>query len=325
MSLRPTDVTMSKKGISMFLIVSLIPKRGDIMALDIKKAARLTRVARLYYEEKLTQNEIAQEMNVSRPMVSKLLAEAHEQGIVAITINETGGTAQLEKNMCTVFGLSTVVILPDNEKFRGDTDARLARASLELLRRTDGARLRLGIGWGEQTSRLVTLSVPSPGSAFSEVVALSGAPADNNIESHCNGHCFALAERLGAVAHPVFLPFRLSTPAELEELSALDYYNDTQKSWDNLDHLAIEILPSHGDDAGSFLSYGFNAEGTLRKLPGPFVCASGKQMSRAKNILLLAHSNNDPATLLAALKCHITTQIVLTSGMAQAILKLNSR
>ena len=295
------------------------------MALDEKKAARLTRVARLYYDEKLTQNEIAQEMNVSRPMVSKLLAEAHEQGIVTITINETGGTAQLEKRMCTLFGLSTVVILPDNEKLRGDTDARLARASLELLRRTDGSKLRLGIGWGEQTSRLVTLSVPNPGSAFSEVVALSGAPAGNNIENHCNGHCFSLAERLGATAHPVFLPFRLSTPTELEELSALDYYNDAQKSWDNLDHLAIEILPPQGDDAGSFLSYGFSSEGKLRKLPGPFVCVSGKQIRRAKNILLLTHANNEPEAILAALKCHIITQIILTAGMAQTILKLNSR
>ena len=43
-------------------------------------------VARLYYEKDRTQNEIAGIYGISRPMVSKLLKEAKEEGIVKITI-----------------------------------------------------------------------------------------------------------------------------------------------------------------------------------------------------------------------------------------------
>ena len=39
-------------------------------------------VARLYYEKDRTQNEIAEIYGISRPMVSKLLKEAKEEGIV---------------------------------------------------------------------------------------------------------------------------------------------------------------------------------------------------------------------------------------------------
>ena len=43
---------------------------------------RLVDVARLYYEKDRTQNEIAGIYGISRPMVSKLLKEAKEEGIV---------------------------------------------------------------------------------------------------------------------------------------------------------------------------------------------------------------------------------------------------
>lgn len=47
-------------------------------------------VARLYYEKDRTQNEIAEIYGISRPMVSKLLKEAKEEGIVKITIAAPG-------------------------------------------------------------------------------------------------------------------------------------------------------------------------------------------------------------------------------------------
>ena len=51
---------------------------------------RLVDVARLYYEKDRTQNEIAEIYRISRPMVSKLLKEAKEEGIVKITIAAPG-------------------------------------------------------------------------------------------------------------------------------------------------------------------------------------------------------------------------------------------
>jgi len=49
---------------------------------------RLTYVARCYYEQVRTQNEIASELGVSRPLVSRMLREARRLGIVEIRIND---------------------------------------------------------------------------------------------------------------------------------------------------------------------------------------------------------------------------------------------
>ena len=64
-----------------------------------KKTERLVNVARMYYEQDRTQSEIADRYGISRPMVSKLLKEARDRGIVTIRINapkgESGGAPSL--------------------------------------------------------------------------------------------------------------------------------------------------------------------------------------------------------------------------------------
>ena len=47
---------------------------------------KLVEVSRLYYEQEMTQAEIAKQLKISRPVVSKLLSEARDRGIVQINI-----------------------------------------------------------------------------------------------------------------------------------------------------------------------------------------------------------------------------------------------
>lgn len=60
-----------------------------------KKIERMVNVARLYYEENMTQNEIAKKLGISRPLVSILLTEARACGVVTITINQAEGLCVL--------------------------------------------------------------------------------------------------------------------------------------------------------------------------------------------------------------------------------------
>ena len=47
---------------------------------------KMTLIATLYYKDKLSQQEIAKKLHISRPWVSKLLSRAEELGIVKIEI-----------------------------------------------------------------------------------------------------------------------------------------------------------------------------------------------------------------------------------------------
>ena len=56
--------------------------------MKLEKQRRLAHVARRYYLEDQKQSDIARELGISRPMVSRLLAEARELGVVEIRIHD---------------------------------------------------------------------------------------------------------------------------------------------------------------------------------------------------------------------------------------------
>ena len=58
-----------------------------------EKLRRLALVARRYYLEDKKQSDIAAELGVSRPLISRMLSEARELGVVEITIHAPGETA----------------------------------------------------------------------------------------------------------------------------------------------------------------------------------------------------------------------------------------
>lgn len=70
-------------------------------------------VARLYYEEDFTQEQIAEKLQVSRPYVSKLLTLAKQKGIIQFKIVDPWrGESGLEKEFCDCFGLEQTIIVP---------------------------------------------------------------------------------------------------------------------------------------------------------------------------------------------------------------------
>jgi len=116
----------------------------------------MVQVARLYYEDDRTQEEIATALGLSRPKVSRLLQQARQEGIVQICIiDPSSNHAQLENALVERFGLAVAVVVPGE------------RGSPELVRRRIGQRaarylestLRdgdvVGIGWGRTLHAMV--------------------------------------------------------------------------------------------------------------------------------------------------------------------------
>ena len=58
----------------------------------------MTRAARLYYEERLVQSEVARRLGLTQVAVSRLLKKAEEHGIVRTTVvTPPGAFAELEE------------------------------------------------------------------------------------------------------------------------------------------------------------------------------------------------------------------------------------
>ncbi|WP_461209965.1 sugar-binding transcriptional regulator [Desulfocurvus sp. DL9XJH121] len=106
------------------------------------------RVAWAYYNEGLTQAQIAKRIGISRVRVNRLLQHCREVGLVQVSINSgLSACAGLEFDLERAFGLRRAVVVPTPEdpgalyKAVGEAAAGYAAAALE-----EGQAL--GLGWG---------------------------------------------------------------------------------------------------------------------------------------------------------------------------------
>ena len=85
--------------------------------LDERKAALLVKVAQLYYEEDMGQEAIAKSIGLSRPYISRLLAEAKEMGIIQFRIiDPLKGESDLERKLRSKSNLEKVIVAPVTQK-----------------------------------------------------------------------------------------------------------------------------------------------------------------------------------------------------------------
>jgi len=135
----------------------------------------LISVAKLYYVEGLSQQEIADRISVSRPTVSNLLKRCKEEGIVEIRIKETNSLLYvLQQELKTVFGLKNAVVVssgPDESRTIEDT----GRAASELLALSLRDGLTIGISWGVTTYSAINCLNAAPTFKGITVVQLVGA------------------------------------------------------------------------------------------------------------------------------------------------------
>ncbi|MDB5082157.1 MAG: hypothetical protein JWP00_4081 [Chloroflexi bacterium] len=76
----------------------------------------LTKVAHLYYEQDLTQPDIAAQLDLSQATVSRLLKKAKKEKIIRITVNVPYGTyPELEENLQKTYGLKEAVVVDSLE------------------------------------------------------------------------------------------------------------------------------------------------------------------------------------------------------------------
>src|SRR5690554_5239485 len=86
---------------------------GNIMTANDKRI--LVKVAYMYYDGNMTQQEIADKLGVSRPSVSRLLQKARQSGVVEIKISYEGSFAKLEDALEKKFNLREAIITPTEE------------------------------------------------------------------------------------------------------------------------------------------------------------------------------------------------------------------
>jgi DNA-binding transcriptional regulator LsrR (DeoR family) len=109
----------------------------------------------MYYEHDLSQQQIAEKLDVSRSSVSNMLKLCRVLGIVEFRINdESSHAVRLARDLRIRYGLDDVVVVPGTADPALDK-AHVGLAAARVLRPLLRDRLRIGISWGTTLFELV--------------------------------------------------------------------------------------------------------------------------------------------------------------------------
>ena len=117
----------------------------------------LYRLAVMYYTDGLNQQEISDQLGISRPQISRALARAQHEGIVRIElVPPESGLKQLESRLAVALGIDRVFVAPrlvktGSARERHNQDIALCAA--RILPGLFAGKSVVGIGWGDTVYR----------------------------------------------------------------------------------------------------------------------------------------------------------------------------
>jgi DNA-binding transcriptional regulator LsrR (DeoR family) len=147
----------------------------------------MTKVAHLYYERSLSQQEIAARLHLSQSNVSRLLKRALQEKIVRITINAAQNVyTELEDALENAYALQEAIIVESSE---GENEQELlpvlGAAAAYWLETTLSAGEVIGISsWSSALLAMVNALSPFPRASGIKVVQILGGVGNPSAEVH---------------------------------------------------------------------------------------------------------------------------------------------
>jgi deoxyribonucleoside regulator len=187
----------------------------------------LADVAEMYYLADKNQAEIARVVGVTRSMVSRMLAEAREKGIVEIRIRRPlQPHRELEEALVSCFGLQGANVVTVSGLDDPHLLQYLGALGAQVLQRYLAPSSVLGLAWGTSVSATVD-AMPAGDPVPLKIVQLVGAMGSRISDYDAHGLVARLAEKLGGEAYYLNAPFICDSRETVEALLRSPGVRDT--------------------------------------------------------------------------------------------------
>ncbi|MEW2325198.1 sugar-binding domain-containing protein [Streptomyces griseoincarnatus] len=165
----------------------------------------LVKVARMYHERGMRQPEIAAQLSMSQPRVSRLLKEAVDRDVVrTVVISPDGVHSELEDALVEQYGLRDAVVV-DTDGAGTAVIPALAAATATYLDATLKGGDVIGISsWSATLLESVNVMGAKTTPVAEEIVQIVGGSGSPEVQLHATRLTSRLAELTGA--RPVFAP-----------------------------------------------------------------------------------------------------------------------
>lgn len=315
--------------------------------------ALMVRAAWLYYEVGMTQEEAATRLGVARTRVVRLLAEARERGLVAISIqHDSIRDLETEHAIATRHGLDFCLTTPRLDLPVGDDPALTATQGLIARRAVGGAAamllkgmlsagpLTVGISWG-RTLEQVALHLSGVRNPRARFVSLMGSLTRNSASNPFEV-VQALAARTGGEGHFLPVPFIADTRRDRDVLisqrivaEALDLARAADLYLISVGEMSERAVLRQQEMISAWELQDLRARGAVGDTLGVFFDARGRLVGhpvaeraiampfddlRGRNVVLLSAGLEKVAATVALLRTGVVKGLVIDGDAAAALL-----
>lgn len=170
----------------------------------------LVQVSELYYLQEMNQVEIAKLLGVSRPTVSRLLAEAKREGVVEIKVkNLVSINSELSRQLRERLGLKNALIINGNYGYK-DALRHSAEAAASFLLGVMEDGDTLGVAWGDAVNFFCE-ALPERAYTSSLVAQMAGCLCSGSQNEDGFEIAFRVSEKLQCKYSNIPLPLFLDS------------------------------------------------------------------------------------------------------------------
>lgn len=297
----------------------------------------MSEAATLYYEKKLTQQEIADLMKLSRQTVSRLLNDAVKENVVEIKIhNPQKDCEDLQAEISEKFGIENCIVIGVSSKNESLRKLMTVQAAAEYITAIikEGNK-KIALSWGRTVQELIN-TIGQINTDGNVVFPLFGATDNENLYFSSNELARGLADKIGADAKYAWFPYLPDSNEDCRLLKKLSYYHKIQDLWKAADIAILgigntEILEIFGktfgysekrfDVIGDIATHFFDEKGDFIDLYENALCASAENIKNAKQTIAIACGDDKATAISGALRTKIIDTLITDEYTARKILE----
>jgi DNA-binding transcriptional regulator LsrR (DeoR family) len=300
-------------------------------------------VAWLYYEEGLTQEEIARTLGISRGSVVTMLQEARERGVVSISVAPQHlHSVGLARAVMQRFSIAECLVVPGDDGRSEDHD-RVGRAAARLLAERLGPDDVLGVSWGRTVLALSHAMPPKvlPGVSVVQITGsaigtyrFSAEACASNIANRIGARCVYL-HAPGIVSSREMKRMLMKEPTLIEQFRIMSTCTKIIYGVGSVEasSTAFETGFLSPDEGAPYLE-----KGAVAVLAGRFVDARGRavagaldermigltvpEIAKIPERICVAAGHDKAAPIHALLMGRYVTTLVTDEATARALLAL---
>lgn len=167
-------------------------------------------VAKMYYIEGLSQEQISKKIHVSRPSVSRMLKSCVNEGIVQIKIDDVSSSGkELGKRIADIYGIEAAVVVPQSHSAAADKE-KVGQAAASYVESLLSPGMLIGIAWGTTINSIVNNIKPNA-LINADVIQLLGGTDNKTSDTEANMMALKLAKALGGDSYILQAPFMVQS------------------------------------------------------------------------------------------------------------------